>query len=472
MHILNAELQNLEQEMGIRKRIRTNLLEWAVHALAPLEQIPAAHHELLLRELETVSRGQVDRLMIQMPPGSAKSTFASTLFPVWWFSQHPGSSVIAASHTASLARHFSKRVRDLIATEEPRLGYHLVKGDRASPHWRLSNGSEYFAAGTRGSIVGRRADLVILDDPIGNQMQADRLGDRDRLWDWYRSDLTTRLKPNGRVILIMTRWHEDDLAGRLADQPEGGWRVLRLPALAEENDPLNRSIGEPLWPEWEDLAALARKRVQVGERTWSAMFQQSPRPPEGGLFRLTKLLPEDSPPSDGAATVRAWDLAATDLATGSNPDWTAGVKLRLVRPGRYVVLDVVRLRGSPWEVEKAIFAAAEADGRAVHIGLPEDPGQAGKAQSSYLTGLLAGYHVVTTRETGSKYLRAQPLASQVEAGNVAFVRGPWNRAFLDELRDFPHGGKDDQVDAFVRAFGTLNSVGSPSRSLKIAFLSR
>jgi predicted phage terminase large subunit-like protein len=137
-----------------------------------------------------------------------------------------------------------------------------------------------------------------------------------------------------------------------------------------------------------------------------------------------------------------------------------------------VVLDVVRLRGSPWEVEKAIFAAAEADGRAVHIGLPEDPGQAGKAQSSYLTGLLAGYHVVTTRETGSKYLRAQPLASQVEAGNVAFVRGPWNRAFLDELRDFPHGGKDDQVDAFVRAFGTLNSVGAPSRSLKIAFLSR
>ena len=472
MQISQSELQPFDQESALRGRLRTNLLEWAAHALRPLEQKPAAHHKLLLQELETLSRGETDRLMIQMPPGSAKSTFTSTLFPAWWFGQHPGSSIIAASHTASLAEHFGKRVRDLIAAEQPRLGYHLIKGDRAASHWRLSNGGEYFASGTRGSIIGRRADLVIVDDPIGSQIQADRSRDRERLWDWYRSDLTTRLKPNGRVVLVMTRWHEDDLAGRLAVQTEGGWRILRLPALAEEDDPLNRRIGDPLWPDWEDLPALLKKRALVGERAWSAMFQQSPRPAEGGLFKTARLLPVDEAGSQDGTTVRAWDLAATTPTAGNDPDWTAGVKLRVEKPGRYVVLDVVRLRGSPWDVEQAIMATARLDGQAVHIGLPEDPGQAGKAQTSYLTGLLAGYHVITTRETGSKYVRAQPLASQVEAGNIAIVRAGWNHLFLDELREFPHGSKDDQVDAFVRAFGTINDLGSPARKIRIPYLSR
>ncbi len=472
MQRLITELQTFEQELALRTRLRGNLLEWANYVLEPLEQTPASHHKLLVDELEFLSRGVTDRLMIQMPPGSAKSTFASVLFPAWWFGQHPGSSIIAASHTASLAEHFGKRVRDLIAAQQPKLGYHLIKGDRAASHWRLSNGGEYYAAGTRGSIIGRRADLVIVDDPIGSQLQADRSVDRDRLWDWYRSDLTTRLKPNGRIVLIMTRWHEDDLAGRLATQLDAGWRILRLPALAEEDDPLHRAIGEPLWPEWEDLPALLKKRALVGERTWSALYQQAPHPAEGGLFKVACLLPIDQSACVPGPTVRAWDLAATIATSSSNPDWTAGVKLRIEQPGRYVVLDVIRLRGSPRQVEQAIMSTAKLDGQAVHIGLPEDPGQAGKAQSSYLTGLLAGYHVVTTRETGSKYLRAQPVSSQIEGGNVSMVRGDWNRAFIDELRDFPLGGKDDQVDALVRAFGTLVDLSTSSRKINVPYLSR
>ena len=463
--------QSLEHETTVRLSLRTNLLEWAAHILRISDQTPAAHHRLLLRELETLSQGSTDRLLVHMPPGSAKSTFASTLFPAWWFSQHPGSSIITASHTASLAEHFGRRVRDLIATQEDSLGYTLLQGDRAASHWRVSNGGEYFASGTRGSIIGRRADLVIVDDPIGNQAQADRSADRERIWDWYRSDLSTRLKPKGRVLIVMTRWHEDDLAGRLATHADDGWRILKLPALAEENDPLARAIGEPLWPEWEDLPALLRKRMLVGERTWSAGYQQAPRRLEGTLFKTANITILDDVPDSGGPTVRGWDLAAT-VADGNNPDWTVGVKLRAHAPGQFVVLDVIRLRGSARNVEQTIVRAANGDGISVHIGIPEDPGQAGKSQVTNYTSLLAGYHVIATKETGSKVLRAQPLSSQVEAGNISIVNAPWNRIFLEELREFPNGSKDDQVDALVRAFTTLINLAPATRSVDFSFLSR
>ena len=467
-----AKRQKIEQESNLRKSIRMNLLEWAVHVLKPSDQTPAAHHRLLLRELEALSQGSIDRLLIHMPPGSAKSTYASTLFPAWWFGQHPGSSVIAASHTASLAAHFGRRVRDLIASEEPRLGYELLKGGRSALQWRLSNGSEYFAAGTRGSVIGRRADLVIVDDPIGGQTEADRSGDRDRIWDWYRSDLTTRLKPKGRILIVMTRWHEDDLAGRLAEHSNDHWRVLKLPALAEENDQLGRVPGEPLWPEWEDLPALQRRHAAVGDRTWYAAYQQSPRPLEGGLFKVGAIVPVDHPAAVDGLTVRAWDLAATIATSGNDPDWTVGIKLRVERPGQFLVLDVIRMRGSARQIEQTIVGTARLDGTSVHIGFPEDPGQAGKSQVANYTGLLAGYHVVATRESGSKVVRAQPLSSQIEAGNVSIVRAAWNRIFLDELRNFPFGGKDDQVDALVRAFTTINSLSGPTRKIVVPFLSR
>ena len=461
-----------EQESAVGDTSPTTLLEWAIHVLKLSDQFPAAHHRLLLTKLEALSDGRIDRLLVHMPPGSAKSTFASRLFPAWWFAQHPGSSVIAASHNASLASYFGGQVRQLISTQEEALGYKLVKGARSALQWRLSNGGEYFATGTRGSVIGRRADLVIVDDPVGNQAQSDRAADRDRLWDWYRSDLTTRLKPKGRVLIVMSRWHEDDLAGRLKQHIDDGWHTLRLPAVAEVGDPLDRAVGEPLWPEWEDLQALERKRTTIGERTWFAAYQQSPGPLAGGLFKVAAILPVDQSATPSGPTVRAWDLAATSANGTNNPDWTVGVKLRIDHPDQFLVLDVVRLRGSAREIEKAILKAANLDGTSVHIGLPEDPGQAGKSQVAHLTGLLAGYHVIATRESGSKFVRAEPLSSQIESGNVSMIRGDWNRTFIEELRDFPHGRKDDQVDALVRAFVTVTNLRKPTRNLAISHLSR
>jgi predicted phage terminase large subunit-like protein len=460
---------SLRAERSLRKSIRANLTAWADLALAPRGQTPAAHHRLLIRELEALATGDTDRLMLLLPPGSAKSTYASLVFPPWWFARHPGSSIVAASHTASLARHFGRGVRGLVEQHASRLGYALDPASRAAHRFGTTSGAEYYATGVRGPITGRRADLILIDDPVKSQAEADSPAARDHLWSWFRSDLTTRLKPGGRILLIMTRWHPDDLGGRILEGPDA-WRTLRLPALAEAGDPMGRAPGEALWPEWESAEALARKRAIVGERAFAALFQQDPRPRTGRLFLPARIPIVDDPVT--AVAVRAWDLAATAQTAGRDPDFTVGLKLGRDAGGQFVVLDVVRLRGGPHEVEQAIVATAAADGSAVAIGLPQDPGQAGRAQIRYLTARLAGHRVVASPETGAKETRAMPVASQANAGNLALRRAPWNRALLEELQDFPHGAKDDQADALSRAFSLLNDAAAPIRRTNVPLFSR
>jgi predicted phage terminase large subunit-like protein len=267
----------------------------------------------------------------------------------------------------------------------------------------------------------------------------------------------------------MTRWHPDDLAGRLL-AGEDDWRVIRLPALAEEDDPLGRLPGEPLWGDWEDAAALARKRGIVGERAWAALFQQRPTIGLGGIFTTRRIEIVERAP-DVVACVRAWDLASTHGRAG-DPDWTVGLKLGRTEVGQFVVLDVVRLRGNPGEVEAAICRTAESDGTRVRISLPQDPGQAGLSQVRYLTRQLAGYPVLSSTESGPKDVRASPVASQAEAGNLALVRAAWNGALLDELGDFPFGTKDDQVDALARAFGCLLDNAVKAHRISVPLLAR
>ena len=269
----------------------------------------------------------------------------------------------------------------------------------------------------------------------------------------------------------MTRWHEDDLAGRLLLIEAERWRVLSLPAAAGADDPLGRAPGEPLWPEWESGAELADKRRALGERDWSALYQQNPRPAEGALFRVRRIPILDAAPAGGRAA-RGWDLAATAAVGTEDPDWTVGLKLGRLRDGTFVVLDVVRLRGAPDEVHSAIINTAGIDGREVLIGLPQDPGQAGKGQVQYLARRLAGFRVEASPETGDKATRATPVASQVNVGNIGLVRAPWNQALLDELAAFPSGRHDDQVDALARAFGLLVAPPEPARRATIPIMGR
>jgi predicted phage terminase large subunit-like protein len=409
--------------------------------------------------------------MILMPPGSAKSTYTSLLFPVWWFLRHPRSTVICASHSLGLARSFGRRARDLVQEHAGRLGFAIKPGHRASDNWSTTTGGEYLAVGVRGAVVGRRADLIIIDDPVKSHAIAESKRERDFIWEWYKSDVSTRLKPGGRVALVMTRWHKEDLGGQLEATVEDGWRVLRLPALAEAGDPLGRAPGTPLWPEWESKDALARRRALIGDRAWSALYQQRPLPPGGAMFKLDKITEtEASEPEEHV--VRGWDFAATTKGDGNEPDWTVGVKLWRAGEQRWVVLDVVRIQGSGLEVQELLLQTAARDGRKVTVALPQDPGQAGKFQTSWFTGRLRGFHVISSRESGTKEARAKFVATQVEAGHLAIARGAWNRAFMEELRDFPHGTKDDQVDALSRAFNTLESEPEGVVVRQVNFLAR
>lgn len=411
--------------------------------------------------------------MVLMPPGSAKSTYASVIFPTWWFTQHPQSSILIASHSASLARYFSRRVRALIIAKQAQLGFTITTGNSSAEAWSTTSGGEFLAIGVRGAISGRRADLIVIDDPVRSQADAESETQRDYVWEWFKADLMTRLRPGGRMVLIMTRWHRDDLGGQLLARARPDWRVIRLPALAERDDPLGRPEGAPLWPDWEDQSMLMQKRDLIGERAWAALFQQDPRPNAGRMFAVDRLAIVDTLSRRSlGAIVRAWDLAATGATGKNDPDWTVGLKLGTQTDGRYIILDVRRIRGSPREVEDLVVETARSDGTEVIVAIPEDPGQAGKSQMAYLTRQLAGFSVIAARETGSKATRAMPIASQLEAGNIIAARGDWNQSLIEELRDFPYGRKDDQVDALVRAFTTLTNLRRPSRALNLPVFTR
>ncbi len=456
-----------DAERLIRQGVRGSLEAWCRFALAPLGQEPARHHLKIIEALEQVSLGETQRLMLLLPPGSAKSTYASRLFPAWWLARHPHTAVIAASHTARLAEHFGRGVRGLMQEHPARLGVGIRSDARAAGRFVTDSGGEYFAVGVHGAVTGRRADLALIDDPVRSFTDAESRSAREHLWEWFRTELITRLKPHGRVVLVMTRWHCDDLAGRLIER--GGWATLRLPALAEAGDLLGRAPGEALWPEWEDKDALAEKRGALGERHFSALFQQMPLAAGGQIFDVRKLALVDSVP-DGSA-VRGWDLASTIDGSG-DPDWTAGVKLVRAPSGGLFVDDVVRLRGIPGEVARLIRTVAEADGVGVVVGLPQDPGQAGKSQVMFLAQMLEGYRVVATPETGSKSARSGPIAAQIGNGVVCLRRASWNATFLDELASFPNGNKDDQVDALTRAYSLLLEVSVPARFTLLPFSSR
>ncbi len=449
---------------------RTDFLTFACAVLSARAEVPARHHRLLIDHLQKVADGTTDRLMVLMPPGAAKSTYGSVLFPAFWFTAHPVSDVIMACHTASLAEHFGRTTRKVITEHGKPYGLALSGDGRAAGRLALQGGGNYFAAGVRGPITGRRADLVVIDDPIKSWAEADSRVARDALDQWYRAELISRLKPRGRIVLILTRWHADDLAGRLMAGTEN-WTVLRLPALAEADDALGRAEGDALWPEWEDRDALQRRRAAVGERAFAALYQQAPQSASQKLFSVDAAVVLDAPPPL-VAQIRGWDLAATQDGGRGDPDWTAGVKVGMTAGGDFVVLDVVRVRAGPADVERVLLNTARQDGAATQISLPQDPGQAGIWQVQSLTRALAGFPVISSPETGAKFTRAQPAAAALQSGRLRVLRAAWTDQFLAELRAFPDGDKDDQVDALARALAGVSVTPTPTRRVNLQMMGR
>lgn len=452
----------------IRQTARKDYLTWCETVGQDRGWAPAAHHRLIIQAVERVLTGKTKRLLINAPPGSAKSTYTSELLPAHLLSRFPGFNLIGASNTSTLAEDFSERTLSLIDARPDLMPFRLRK--RSAPLWTTTNRGRYRAAGVGVAIAGNRADGVLIDDPVKSREAAESETMREKVWNWFISDLRTRLKPNAWIIVIMTRWHEDDLGGRLLERQKGLWEVLNIPAQAfgadpdtglVPPDPLGRAPGEWLWGDddygYGSALPIVRDEFMAAgaSRDWEALYQGRPTAGDGTIFKVGKLEMLDDYPAETAHVVRAWDLAATKKMGTADPDYTVGVKAMRTAEGRYVILDVVRLRGGPEEVEALILATAKADGRKVKVRLPQDPGQAGVSQVKQLTAKLAGYRVESERPTGDKATRAAPAAAQVNVGNVSMVRAPWNAPFRAELAAFPGGTHDDQVDAFADAFSVI-----------------
>ncbi len=470
--------QAAARELLIRRKAREDILSY-VNAIdvpgrpvgedpdseffEPIETTLAHHHRLLLTKLDELSNTKHGRMMVFMPPGSAKSTYASVVFPSRYLGQKANRKVILASYGDDLARKMGRRTRSIIKQSRYQSIFDtgLTVESQAAQSFSLTNGSEYMACGILGGVTGNRANGIIIDDPIKGREQANSDTVRNKTFDAFEDDLKTRLIPGGWILLIQTRWHEDDLAGRILPEGWNGesgmikcrdgneWDVICLQAKCEvDNDPLGRSRNEYLWPEWFDRKHWAQ--FEQNARTWAALYQQRPVPLDGDLFKPDQIQTIDAIPAGQILWMRGWDLAST-----TDGDYTAGVKLGKMMDGRLIVADVVRVRVGPDERDAAIKNTASADGKMVKISIPQDPGQAGKTQVLYLTRSMAGHRITSSPESGDKITRAEPIAAQVNVGNVVMLRGDWNARFISELRMFPNGTNDDQVDALSRAFSEL-----------------
>lgn len=407
-------------------------------------------HIVMVREaLEAVTRGEIQRLIVTMPPRHGKSELVTVRYPVYRLECDPTQRVIIGAYNQGLALKFSRKARK-IARER-----FALSGERnAAEDWETVKGGGVRAVGVGGGVTGQGGNLVIIDDPVKNREEAESETYRERVWDWFTNDIYTRLEPNAALVLMMTRWNRDDLVGRVLASEQGpSYKVINLPAEAEAGDPLGRAEGEALCSDRYPLTELKKIRSVLG-RDYYALYQQRPQPREGGMFKEHWLKLVDEVPKQ-ARRIRWWDKAATQ--DGGNH--TAGV-LMAEADGIYYVEDVKRGQWSSGERDRIIRATAETDrglyGQVTYWG-PQDPGAAGKDAAAAFIRLLAGFDVHTQIETGSKEVRAQPLAAQAEAGNFRVKRADWTAHYVAEMCDFPSGKFDDQVDA---SSGSFNKLGS------------
>lgn len=431
-------------------------------------------HELIAATLDRVVMRELKRVMIFAPPQHGKSELTSVRLPAYWLAHWPDEPVILTSYGAELAQSKSRQARNIIEGEEFRRLFAIgtPRDSRAVNEWSIAGRrGGLLAAGVGGPITGHGARLGLIDDPFENWEQAQSLTYRERVWDWWRSTFRTRVWEGGAIALIMTRWHEDDLAGRLIGDQGHEWLILRLPALAEtqderdENnrrlglpagqpDPLGRSPGEALAPHRFSRQALEAIKRDVGSLVWGSEYQGVPRAPEGNRFKRTWFEIIPSAPAQ-AERVRYWDKAATQ----DGGKFSAGVLVAVAGGGVYIE-DVVRGQWSTGNRRKVMLQTAQMDqahyGRGVRTVIEQEPGSSGKDSVDDEIKLLAGFIVEADRPTGDKDVRLEPFAAQAEAGNVKLVQGAWNPAYLEELCAIPNGAYRDQSDATSGGYNRLN----------------
>lgn len=426
------------------------------------------HIDAICEHLEAVTDGRITRLLINVPPGSMKSLIVSVLWPAWEWGPKSLRSLryIATAFNEGPVKRDTRKSRDLILSEWFQALWPEVRLVRTG---EISFANS--ATGTRegvafGSLTSQRGDRLIIDDPHSTET-AESETERENTTRRFREGALNRLNDQQRsaIIVIMQRLHQSDISGVILSL-KMDYVHLCLPMEFEPARRCSTQIGftdprtydgELLVPERFPRSEIEKYKKATTAYAYAGQYQQRPAPREGGLFERRWFQMVRAAPAGVVSRVRRWDLAGTEANGKNDPDWTAGVLMSRDALGIVYIEDVIRFRGSPADVERAILATASQDEAMygnVTVGLPQDPAQAGKFQVRYLAGQLAGFIVKIERERdhGDKETRAAPLSAQAEVGNVRLVVGAWNEAFLSEVELFPAAAHDDQVDAASGAF--------------------
>jgi predicted phage terminase large subunit-like protein len=444
-------LQNLQRQNSTNFS-RLNLLQEKRARLAATETLAAfteytfpqyrtaEHHRLICEKLEAVERGEIDRLMIFMPPRHGKSELASKRFPAWYLGRNPQKQVITASYNSDLAGDFGRQVRNIVREQRFRNVFPsvtLAEDSQAANRWNTSAGGSYVAAGVGTAVTGRGAHLLLIDDPVKDREEAESETRRETVYNWYSSTAYTRLMPGGAVILIQTRWHEDDLAGRLLEaEAKGGdkWEKLILPAIL--------SNGQALWPEWYPIDALNRTKAAIGPRDWSALYQQQPAPDDGTFFLKAWFKRHESPPE------RCHVYMTSDYAvTEGDGDYTEHAIWGIDGTGRIFQLDW-------WHGQTASDEWIE---QKLHMIRKWKPicafGEAGVIQKAIEPMLKRRMTETATRcrmewlpSIHDKATRARAFQSRAAMGEVSLLDDERGERVLKQLLAFPAGKHDDAVD--------------------------
>lgn len=472
--VLDIPREAAAKELLRRRHARTDMVEYARYIevpgaprsddddtedFSPVETVLAEHHEIILRATERCINRRRGRTMLFLPPGSAKSTYATVVAPTHAMGRIPGFKVIGVSYGTDLARKFGRRMRSVVKQQ----AYHglfntgLSAESSAAHEWALSNGSEYMGGGILSGITGNRADFITIDDPIKGRQEADSEAVRKSTVDAYQEDILTRLKPGGSLMITQTRWHEGDLAGSILPEGWAGesgmiecrdgetWEVICIPAKCErEDDPLGRKIGEYIWPEWFD-----RDHWRTFERlprTWSALYQQRPAPDTGDYFKREWIIPvEHIPPHNEMMVYGGSDYAVTS----NGGDYTVHAVVGISHDGRMFLLDLWREQASSDLWVDAFCALVR---KYKPIGWAEETGQIKSGVGPFLlkrmmeTGSYVAREQFPTR--GDKAVRAQAIRGRMALSGLYVPKdAPWLSDLTAELMSFPVGVHDDQADA-------------------------
>ena len=447
-------------ELGEKDKARNEFMEF-VGKVWP-DFIGGRHHSKMARAFERVANGECKRLIINMPPRHTKSEFASYLLPAWFLGKYPNKKVIQCSNTAELAVGFGRKVRNLVDSDEYKElfpGLELRADSKAAGRWNTSKNGDYFAIGVGGTVTGKGADILIIDDPHSEQeaaLAASNPDVFDKVYEWYTSGPRQRLQPGGSIVIVMTRWSLRDLTGQVlkAAAARGGeqWDVIEFPAILPS--------GKPLWPEFWSLGELTALREELPNSKWQAQYQQNPVGNESAIVKRDwwQWWDKDEPPVC-EYILQSWDTA---FEKNNRADYSAGTTWGIFKneednnSSHIILLNTYRKRVEWVELKRDVFAEYneyEPDGLIIEK----------KATGAPLIYELRAMGIPVQEYTPSKgqdkIARLNSVSDIIASGKVWVPRTRWAEELVDEIAAFPSGEHDDLVDATTLALMRFRQGG-------------